>query len=182
VEGLGWTPASALCSGQELRTEDGRSVRVVGGGSVETTETVYNFEVEGWHTYFVGRADVLVHNGCPDCGGTGTAAEEYVTREERWMQLANEEHSTLPKEVIDHINRTGGTGVSNRFGLELAHQPGKSAAQGYDYAEALPKFAADHRGIQHRYLRETKNGTVILKEPKPRSGGKLDLPPEGALP
>jgi len=33
--------------------------------SAENTVTVYNFEVEDWHTYFVGEEVVLVHNTCP---------------------------------------------------------------------------------------------------------------------
>lgn len=105
-----------------------------------------------------------------------------VSREDRWVQLAQEANSRLSKQVVDYIGRHRGKGVQKTFGLDLAHPPKRSAAQGYDYSEALPKLAADHRGIQHRYLRESKNGTVITTQPKPRNGGKLDLPPEGALP
>ncbi|MFK8286783.1 hypothetical protein ACI76Z_07050 [Capnocytophaga canimorsus] len=28
------------------------------------TKKVYNFEVENWHTYFVGLWALLVHNAC----------------------------------------------------------------------------------------------------------------------
>jgi hypothetical protein len=105
-----------------------------------------------------------------------------TTREQRWLQLANDPNTTLPKEVVDHINRHGGRGVSQRFGLELAHLPGRAAAQGHDYAQAIPKFAADHRGIQHRYLQERSTGTTVKIPANKRSGRKLDLPPEGSLP
>lgn len=40
------------------------------------TETVYNFEVNDFHTYHIGRLGVWVHNdGCCDfiVGGDGTA-------------------------------------------------------------------------------------------------------------
>lgn len=63
-----------------------------------------------------------------------------------------------------------------------AHKPGRPAAQGFDYSEAISKLAADHRGIQHRYLRESATGTRIAVPARARSGGKLDLPPPGALP
>ena len=33
---------------------------------LESPVTVYNFEVEGFHTYFVGSTSVLVHNRCGD--------------------------------------------------------------------------------------------------------------------
>ncbi len=69
VEGMGWIPAQDLTPGEVLHAGDGRIVRVTGGHSVPSSETVYNFEVEGWHTYFVGAANVLVHNGCEDCSG-----------------------------------------------------------------------------------------------------------------
>lgn len=29
-------------------------------------ETTYNFEVEGYHTYYVGESHLLVHNACGD--------------------------------------------------------------------------------------------------------------------
>ena len=31
---------------------------------LESPETTYNFEVEGYHTYHVGNTGVLVHNVC----------------------------------------------------------------------------------------------------------------------
>lgn len=33
---------------------------------LESPVKVYNFEVEDYHTYFVGEVSVLVHNGCED--------------------------------------------------------------------------------------------------------------------
>ena len=84
--------------------------------------------------------------------------------------------------MIDHINRHRGEGVWGRFGQDLAHRPRRSAAQGYDYGETVPKFAGDHRGIQHRYLKERKTGTTISMPRKKRGTGKLSLPPKGRLP
>jgi RHS repeat-associated protein len=114
--------------------------------------------------------------------GDAVGTARAVSREDRWLQLANQESSRLPKEVIDHVNRHEGKGVYERFGLELAHRPKKAAAQGHDYSEAIPKLAADHRGIEHRYLKERSTGTTISIPKKSRSGGTLDLPPPGALP
>jgi len=104
-----------------------------------------------------------------------------ITREKRWLQLANESNSRLPKEVIDHINRHNGRKVSYRFGLELAHKPKKAACQGHDYKEAIPKTTADHRGIQHKFLKERKTGTTITIPTHPKEG-KLSLPTKGDLP
>lgn len=111
-----------------------------------------------------------------------SAIEKSVSREQRWVDLANQPNSRLPKEVIDHVNRHDGKGVADRFGLELAHKPKRAASQGYDYSEAIPKTVADHRGIQHRYLKERSTGTTISMPKKKIGTGKLSLPPKDALP
>jgi hypothetical protein len=103
-----------------------------------------------------------------------------VTRQKRWIQLAEE--GNLSKQEIEYIRNHGGDGMKKTFGKELAHPPKRAASQGFDYSDAIPKTAADHRGIQHRYLKERSTGTTITLDPKPRTGGTLDLPPEGSLP
>ena len=89
-----------------------------------------------------------------------------TTREQRWV----------------HVLKTKGKGVSKVYGLELAHKPKKSFIQGHDYSEALPKTIADHRGLEHRFLKERKTGTVISKPKTALSNNSLSLPKEGKLP
>jgi hypothetical protein len=66
VNGRGWVSADLLENGDLLATTSGSAV----GGEVQAlalgtqTQDVYNFEVEGLHTYFVGHAQLLVHNDC----------------------------------------------------------------------------------------------------------------------
>ncbi|MDH6567711.1 hypothetical protein M2160_002732 [Streptomyces sp. SAI-117] len=64
VTGKGWTGAEALRPGDRLRTLDGKDARVESVTRKRGPVQVYNFEVEGDHTYFVGAAKVLVHNSC----------------------------------------------------------------------------------------------------------------------
>ena len=61
VEGKGFVPAARLAIGNAIVTRAGPSVKV---RKVEQsgTATVYNFEVEGTHTYFVGKTAAWVHN------------------------------------------------------------------------------------------------------------------------
>lgn len=61
-----WVAASNLVSGDILLTEDGQSVYVekVWIEKLEEEISVYNLEVDEWHTYFVAGG-VLVHNACP---------------------------------------------------------------------------------------------------------------------
>ena len=62
----GWTAACKLRAGDILVTVNGEYVVVekVQHEILETPITVYNFEVEGFHTYYVGGTAVLVHNVC----------------------------------------------------------------------------------------------------------------------
>lgn len=40
---------------------------------------MYNFEVAGWHTYFVGGSSILVHNGA--CGiSLNKLSDSYIKR------------------------------------------------------------------------------------------------------
>jgi hypothetical protein len=58
----GWTPAKELVPNDRvlLRSGSWSSVRMLRETGVR--ETVYNFEVETLHTYYVGEAGALVHN------------------------------------------------------------------------------------------------------------------------
>lgn len=57
-----WTEAKELKSGDLTFTADGKLLAI---SSIEVDgreETVYNFEVEDFHTYFVGESGIWVHN------------------------------------------------------------------------------------------------------------------------
>ena len=62
----GWTAAINLRAGDILVTVNGKYVVVeqIQHELLESPITVYNFEVVGFHTYFVGDNSVLVHNMC----------------------------------------------------------------------------------------------------------------------
>jgi RHS repeat-associated protein len=65
VKDVGWVAAKDLAAGAQLET---KSESWLGVDKVEKhTEvaTVYNFEVQGFHTYFVSDLGLLVHNSCP---------------------------------------------------------------------------------------------------------------------
>ncbi|MEI6331352.1 MAG: polymorphic toxin-type HINT domain-containing protein [Pseudanabaena sp. ELA645] len=58
----GWVEAKDLHVGSLLQTEDGRIIDVDSVDKREGDFTVYNFKVEGFHTYFVSDLGILVHN------------------------------------------------------------------------------------------------------------------------
>ena len=72
VHGKGWTKAENLVAGDVSRTEGNGSLKITRVRVLERAETVYNFEVEEDHNYYVSEAGVLVHNEA-GCEGFGIA-------------------------------------------------------------------------------------------------------------
>ena len=66
----GWVSAIDLRAGDILVMLNGEYVVVeqVQHELLETSETTYNFEVEDFHTYYVGINNVFTHNACGDNG------------------------------------------------------------------------------------------------------------------
>jgi pretoxin HINT domain-containing protein/uncharacterized protein DUF6896/ParB-like nuclease family protein len=64
AEGWGWVGAGELVPGQRVLRADGRWLRVEGVEARGGARTVYNLEVETYHTYMVGRLGAWVHNTC----------------------------------------------------------------------------------------------------------------------
>jgi hypothetical protein len=64
VKARGWVEAADLKPGDEIFTSNGGWLRVASGTWLSQRQTVYNFEVEDFHTYFVGEAGAWVHNTC----------------------------------------------------------------------------------------------------------------------
>ena len=83
----GWTDAANLRAGDILVLVNGEYVIVekVQHEILEAPVTVYNFQVEDFHTYFVANTGVLVHNSCsqttllPDDYWVGKKAPLYST-------------------------------------------------------------------------------------------------------
>jgi len=65
AEGKGWVRADNLDPGAAIRTVTGDSALVMSVVFTGRLSTVYNFEVEGLHTYHVGNDGMLVRNGGP---------------------------------------------------------------------------------------------------------------------
>ncbi|MFI0450827.1 polymorphic toxin-type HINT domain-containing protein [Actinomadura sp. 6N118] len=64
VNGKGWTHARNLAVGDKLLQANGRTATIAAVGALQTNTTVYNFEVENTHNYYVTDAKLLVHNDC----------------------------------------------------------------------------------------------------------------------
>ena len=140
----GWTDAVHLRAGDILVLLNGEYVVVekVQHEILETPVTVYNFQVEDFHTYYVSSG-VLVHN---TCGRTGKQA--------RLRELANDDKlsSALRGEIkrdLNAIARGQRTTIRVPQGYQLSHRIGYSARQGYSYAYSDLKTIAGHK-LHHK--------------------------------
>jgi hypothetical protein len=65
VEGDGWTRTDELSPGDRIPSADGGILVVAGVSWTGERTVVFNFGVEGYHTYFVGESGAWVHNCFP---------------------------------------------------------------------------------------------------------------------
>ena len=80
----GWVIAGELRVGDVLVTLDGSALIIerIYREHLETPETTYNFEVEDFHTYYVGDQEFLVHNKCK--GGETEATKRGREVHKNW--------------------------------------------------------------------------------------------------
>ena len=148
VQQKGWTSAIELRAGDILVLQNGKYVVVekIQHEILEKPVTVYNFEVEDFHTYYVGRSSILVHNLCKNPGRAGKQA--------RLKELVNDDKlsSALRGEIkrdINAIARGQRTTIRVPQGYNLSHRIGFSANQGYGYAYSDLNTISAHR-LHHK--------------------------------
>ena len=85
VNSRGFVKAGELAIGDEL-LDPNKNILLVENFDVELTEEpvkVYNFEVEDFHTYHVGRLGVLVHNSVKEYGKQYSPEQQKLVKEEK---------------------------------------------------------------------------------------------------
>ena len=93
VMNQGWVCAIDLHVGDTLVLQNGKCVKIE-KTQLETQKlpvTVYNFEVEDFHTYYVGDESVLVHNSCKPIG-------RQIGKAPRSNQAQNRQFNSVVKE------------------------------------------------------------------------------------
>jgi len=105
----GWTEAAQLRAGDILVLQSGEYVVVelIQHEILEEPIVVYNFEVEGFHTYYVGRNTVLVHNSCKapeNLAPAGVGRQGAFRQAKRDMGIPV---SQQPDMVLPNYNRRG---------------------------------------------------------------------------
>ena len=105
----GWTDAVNLRAGDILVLVNGEYVIVekVQHEILEAPVTVYNFQVEDFHTYFVGVCEVLVHNNC----ALGVLDDSTLVVRGGMSTPENLMHNQL-QDARGHISANSANGVS----------------------------------------------------------------------
>lgn len=150
----GWTGAIDLKAGDVLVLQDGGYIIVekTQHEILETPVTVYNFEVEDFHTYYVSKCGVLVHNMCAmerGIGGKGWVGDKS------W------------RENLEKID-TGGTIEILNGGLPTEAQAKRLIAETggkYLRTEGPHKGMNPHKYVHINYTTKSgKKGTIRLFE------------------
>ena len=96
-----------LHKGDSVTTYHGNKVVIDAIDIVAKRTTVHNFEVDGYHTYYVSHQQVLVHNNgpcdnlpCPNTKGT----KEFQTRRQAFRQAKRDAGVPTSETHTTHVN------------------------------------------------------------------------------
>ena len=109
----GWIAACKLRAGDILVLQNGKYVTVdrVQLEVLEVPITVYNFEVEDFHTYYVGKCAVLVHNTCGNKPTSPNQMQKQVERGKAPSTVVRVDNPKIPGQ-LPHIHFSDGTAMN----------------------------------------------------------------------
>jgi hypothetical protein len=157
VEGHGWVAASDLRPDDRVVSSGGGTLRVASTTGIQRRTTVYNFEVEDFHTYFVGQSAAWVHNRYEDeikalddkikklkeeeAGASAKRkrelrAEQKKLREQK-AELERQNNGDAPDQAGDAADKGDDAKVPDDAPLKR-RKPGVS---GKEAADDVPEFA-----------------------------------------
>ncbi len=176
VKGKGWVPAQELKPGDLLSTHTGEWIAVDDILETGEAETVYNFRVADWHTYFVGDVDwkfgAWAHN---QYTGIQKVGDDFEKSARRWARKQGER--TLKTQWggnngFDFISWTG-TGKNAKLFINEV-----KAVNGKVRLGTITAFGFGSRGKDQ----VTRNVQETIKSiDKARRRGRIDLATATAL-
>ena len=138
----GWLEAGQLRPGDRLRTADGRGITVLAVHWNVGTAHVYTLTVATDHTFFVGSARVLVHNGEGSCPTIGNLVYNHFLK-----SYAITDKAVLEKQIqaqVDAMNRIIAASKDGILELKrrIRNYP-NIVTEGRDYAKGLGSAGVD---------------------------------------
>ena len=148
----GWTAACDLRAGDVLVTVNGEYVVVefIQHELLESPVLVYNFEVEDFHTYYVGTSVVLVHNSC-NHGSSWRKERERYWKETGKSAIEGNDYGAYvaDQDNIDKMLNGRAPIGKDYYSVQLHHWEG-IAKNFYNYS---PVTRTEHIWI-HKLIRE----------------------------
>lgn len=152
----GWLLASAITAGTLISNSGLAYNKVDTVFTIEKAQSIYNFEVESNHNYYVGNNQLLVHNGT-GCTGKLTQAEKALRLQ--WQLdkqvLNNATHSS--RRLGSNIEKTGVTRPPNTAAHHIA-AGGSTNVDAIKTRDLLKKNGID--------IDEAANGVFLPKNSK----------------
>lgn len=157
MRGKGWVAAKELVVGDKLELLDGGDAYVdaITTEQFEEPVKVYNFEVEDFHTYFVGENSILVHNVCSGNHGKAWKNERRKYWREQGKLYKNGPRNQLSKsgtykvtqKNVDRMLRGCAPKGTDGLSVTLYHNKG-IVNDFFDYKEILTSVhRADYRSL-----------------------------------
>ena len=166
----GWIPAGELSVDDTVKLNSGALLKISSITQDILTQpiSVYNFEVEEWHTYFVSQHGVLVHNECWRIGsrsvknvvGDATAvADGVITKVKPGAQ------SLVSKTRVETYARAMAEGKPKKFDWDNMFYPDNHLMHPGDpdplIFHRLPNGELQIANGHHRYIAAQMTGTEI---------------------
>ena len=157
VIGKGWVNAGELSAGDQLRKPEGDlvSIQRIEFEELKTSVTVYNFEVEDFHTYYAGDISVLVHNanckyevlddGSVDITDWGDYPEGYPKPSGKGIRLIDGDEYTTAQRQGYANNRVIHDADASLKGMDIHHvTPIKFGGHPTDPSNLIPLSRPEH--------------------------------------
>ena len=148
VKDKGWICAKDLNKGDILLSLNDKEIVITKIKIKKLLEpvTVYNFEVEDNHTYFVGLNKILVHNTCNLNTGKKTLIKKAQLPTKGKIRFVPPEKWN----ATETLNRTNTGGYIDKFGNIWEKGPSRTASEPFEWNVQLSNIGKDQLGWASR--------------------------------
>ena len=159
VHDKGWVAAIDLKPHDQLELRNGKAsfVHSIRIEKLDQPIQVYNFEVEDFHTYFVGENCVLVHNSCAHNKEWNRERRKYWRNQaEQYLDDANNQLSKsgtyrVTEDNLQRMRRGSAPIGTDNLSVALHHRQGISI-DFYDYEEILTSVHRSKYKLLHTWV------------------------------
>ncbi|WP_346962660.1 DNA/RNA non-specific endonuclease [Moraxella catarrhalis] len=167
VEGIGWLKASLLEQGMTLLDKHGLpNVTIISQTKLDHTDTVYNFEVQEFHTYHIGKYGVWVHNAecCDVIQGNAGSKRQWGTNLNKQTLNPNTRYEVNNGTHI-HTYHTDGQGRVNKVEGQLS-------------LKTMPKNTSQQTGVGKSVNATGDEGGHLIASILGGAGDRINMVPQ----